>query len=56
MDEISAIVLSVSIDFNNHITYRCSWFSGKERKSEWFEECEISFRELDTIRIGFAHA
>lgn len=55
--EIEALVTSIRIDENNHVVYRCSWFSGTEHKTDWFEECELNSRKKPVqLRIGFGEA
>lgn len=52
---IPAKVLGVSIGNGNAIEYRCVWWSGSERKTEWLQACEVD-SESQTMPIGFIGA
>ena len=53
-DTIKAKVQSVWLDMLN-VKYKCSWWSGKDRKEDWFYGSELDPVELgeEKIKIGF---
>lgn len=52
-DTIEATIQSVWID-NLNIKYKCSWWSGKDRKEDWFYESELDpIDQNKMVKIGF---
>ena len=52
--DIRAVVLAVMIEENRHVSYKCSWWSGREHKSEWLGSIEVSGDEgTAEMKIGF---
>lgn len=51
--DIEAIVISVLIGEKNHVQYKCTWWSGRDRKEDRVESREVAFNYKDSIKIGF---
>lgn len=49
---IDGIVIDTSIRAGV-VQYRVAWWAGRERKTEWLEDCEIVSEPPTTERIGF---
>jgi len=52
--DIKATITGIRIDPGDHIAYRCSWFSGREHKVDFFEASELyHVKPSDGLQIGF---
>jgi uncharacterized protein YodC (DUF2158 family) len=56
-DDIKARVTAVSILSEDLIQYKCCWWNGKSRTSEWVRPEEIITTDVknNTVKIGFRH-
>ncbi len=53
-NDISAIITGIMIEAKVHITYRCAWWDGRTRNSEWLEQFEVTRTdETQGVTIGF---
>lgn len=50
--DIEAKIVEIIIGANKSIRYKCVWWNGRTRTSEWLDECEIDCKD-DKILIGF---
>jgi len=55
-DNITGIVIGVSIGESFQIQYQVAWWSGRERKTEWLTEREVAAAVLPALKIGFLSA
>lgn len=52
-DKLKGKVLSATILPNGHVTYECSWWSGKSRYVGTLEASEIEGKYEDKLEVGF---
>lgn len=54
-ENIKATVLSVKVGDKKCVSYECSWWDGRNRHVDWFEQIEVErTRDAQGIRIGFS--
>jgi hypothetical protein len=52
--DIPGIIIAILIEPKNRIQYKVSWWSGRDRKSEWFDSFEVNPEDYrDCVKIGF---
>ena len=53
---VTAVVTGVCLEGSqNRVTYRCAWWDGNTRVTEWFDSFEVEWTEgADKIQIGFS--
>lgn len=52
--DIAGIVTEVLLQGKScKVLYRVSWWNGKDRHNEWFEEFEVSMKSGNRQEIGF---
>jgi hypothetical protein len=56
LDAIGGVIAAIQISDAGYVTYRCIWWSGRERKDEWLEAFEIAVDNEPTVKIGFLAA
>lgn len=52
--DIPATITGVKIGANTHVLYECTWWDGRLRNVQWFEEFEITTESVANFRISFA--
>lgn len=55
IDGVTAVVVGILIRERQTIKYECSWWNGKSKELDWFEEFQVNhFSErTSTSQIGF---
>jgi hypothetical protein len=54
-ESIPATVIAVMIEENRHVTYKCIWWQGRDRKELWLESIEVErMPETQQQKIGFS--
>ena len=52
--DVMGVIISINIKYNNHITYECSWWNGRNHETKWIEEFELTKAAgQDKTTIGF---
>lgn len=54
-EDIEGVISSICINYNNEVTYKVVWWSGRERRTEWLCDSEIKTKETKTKIIGFCN-
>ena len=52
-EKLKGTVIEILISGNQCVKYKCSWWDGKTRKSEWFYAREIDGPYEERIQFGF---
>ena len=53
-ESIPARIVGIAIDIKMRITYRCAWWDGRTRHSEWLEQCEVlPTNGTQIVKMGF---
>ena len=50
--KVDVLVTELSISSSMHVQYKCVWWNGATRNSEWLSELEIN-GEAPEMRVGF---
>lgn len=54
-DDVFGTIVSVSIEANNNVTYKCGWWNGRSYCTEHFNSSDIeTVVTTEKTRIGFA--
>ena len=53
--KIAVLITELSISSQMQVRYKCVWWNGSSRYSEWFSELEIN-GEAPSLRVGFGEA
>jgi uncharacterized protein YodC (DUF2158 family) len=51
--DVQAVITSINISDKHHVTYKCTWWNGLSRQSEWVESFELEPMETERADLGF---
>ena len=55
-DSVEATVCEISISKHDRVQYRCAWWDGNTRHSDWLEQHEVTAnKDASAMPIGFSH-